>query len=113
MAPVTVSEPDLEILAERGLLVFLVFFGLIMLTLFYSIRFIRNLRGGLSYLASGALAALSAFLVGAFFEFTFLRLWVIIILYSLLGCIVGLWSYVPAESPETATADETQIPQDH
>ena len=99
----------LEILAERGLFVFLAFIALITLTLVYSFKAIKNHQSGLNCLACGALAAFSGFLIGAFFEFTFLRLWVIIILYSSLGCSVGLWMYVPRKSPETVAADETQI----
>jgi O-antigen ligase len=83
----------LEILGEQGII------GLIALALLLyqvfsaaSTNYHRN-KPEVRYLGAGAYAALIGFCIGAVFELSFLREWVVIIFFSLLGVIAQLAWY--------------------
>ena len=80
----------LELLAEQGLVGLLAFLALAGVGLFLLARIVRSRHADVRCLGAGAGAALIAFLTAAFFELSFLRVWVTIVLFTVLGLLAAL-----------------------
>ena len=77
----------LEVLAERGLVGFVTFAGLLAASFGVASRVQRSARSDVRILNAAAVAALLSFCVAASVELTFLRKWVVIILLLVVGVI--------------------------
>ena len=85
----------LEVLAERGLVGFVTFCGLLAASFWVASKVQGSARRDVRILNAAALAALLSFSVAASVELTFLRKWVVIILFVLFGVIGHLSSLSP------------------
>jgi O-antigen ligase len=85
----------LEVLAERGLVGFLALGGLLACGLAAAWRIQRAAAGEARRLGAGALAGLIGLSSAAGVELTFLRQWVLVVLFLLLGVIAHLTSTPP------------------
>jgi hypothetical protein len=82
----------LEVLAERGLVGFVALGGLLACALAAACRIQRVATGEARRLGAGALAGLIGLSSAAVIELTFLRQWVLVVLFLLLGIIAQLTS---------------------
>jgi len=80
----------LELLAERGIIGFFSFLGVLGTAFFYAFRVREVGSAEVSALASGALGVLIGLLVSGVFEASLLRIWVVILLLAVLGIIARL-----------------------
>jgi O-antigen ligase len=80
----------LEVLAERGIVGFLALESLLVYALIAAWRTQRRAVGEAQRLGAGAIAGLIGFCSAAVVELTFLRQWVVVVLFILLGVIAHL-----------------------
>ena len=78
----------LEVLAERGALGLLTVSSLVGITLYYANQARRRGGAELALLASGAMGCMTGIFVSGIFEASFLRIWLVVLFFCLLG-IVG------------------------
>lgn len=97
----------LELLAERGILGFAAFAGMVGTGLAIAIRVSRQRTGEVGLLASGALASLCGFLFSGLYETSLIRIWAVVLLCALLGAI-GSLSSLPRVPDETNTRKRTR-----
>jgi len=84
----------LEILSEQGIVGFVAFGFLLVHVLSKARKFRSTTSNEVRILGYGALSALVSFCFAAIFELTFLRLWVIITLFAILGIMGELLSFL-------------------
>jgi O-antigen ligase len=80
----------LELLAEQGVVGLLAFVALGAVAFALLVRVIRSPHTDIHLLGAGAGASLIAFLAAAVFELSFLRVWVTIVLFTVLGLLTAL-----------------------
>ena len=80
----------LELLAERGIIGFLSFFSVIGTAFVYLARALRRKDPELAALAAGCGGALLGFLLSGVFEASLLRIWAVVLLFSLWGIVAQL-----------------------
>lgn len=80
----------LELLAEQGFVGLVSFLALAGVGLYMLMRLIKSRQNDIHFLGAGAGAAFIAFLTAAFFELSFLRVWVTIILFTLFGLLTTI-----------------------
>ena len=81
----------LELLAERGVVGFVAFSGMIAAGLTVSGRLLRRHGAGpISWWAAGATASLLGFLFSGLYETSLVRIWAVVLLLSLLGILASL-----------------------
>jgi O-antigen ligase len=80
----------LEILIEQGIIGFLCF-GIVIVSAFLTLsRLLKTQIGDVRILSAGIFACFSSIVVAAFCELSFIRHWVVILLFSVLGLIHAL-----------------------
>ena len=94
----------LELLAERGIIGFFSFTGMVGMGAFYALRVRQEGSGELSALASGTIGVLAGLGLSGVFEASLLRIWLVVLLLVVLGIIAQLAVLMGAESVEAKTA---------
>ncbi len=91
----------LELLAERGIIGFFSFLGIVGMGTFYALRVRQEGSRELSILASGTIGVLAGLGLSGVFEASLLRIWLVVLLLAVLGIIGQLAALLRAESVKT------------
>ena len=91
----------LELLAERGIIGFFSFLGIVGMGALYAVRVRQEGSRELSILASGTIGVLAGLGLSGVFEASLLRIWLVVLLLAVLGIIGQLAALLRAESVKT------------
>ena len=89
----------LELLAERGVIGFLAFFGMLGSGLFVAFNVQQDRSPAARFLQAGAAASLCGYAVSGLYETSLVRIWAVVLLLTLLGVAGSLANLSSATDP--------------
>jgi len=90
----------LEMLAERGFIGFLSLVSIMSVSIYFGYRLIKLCPSRERFLVIGVFSAMIGFCAGSIVEFTFLRFWVVVIFFTLVGCSITHGNIIKSEQKE-------------